>query len=119
MLAWLLRPERAIPIILTLRGFSGEKILGQSQVNYICGFWMHEYVDGLRLPRLTDARVGDLEGEVSLEELQEALGVWHPVKRLAPVGYQLNFTENILQRFSPTSWTYFMRHGVKASCQSI
>ncbi|KAJ1217219.1 hypothetical protein NDU88_004814 [Pleurodeles waltl] len=89
MLAWPLRRERLIPIILTLLGFSGEKILGQSRVNLhlqehlrniyaspqcVGGSQMHEYLDGLRLPHVTDAQVGELEGEVLLEELQEALG---------------------------------------------
>ncbi|KAJ1118727.1 hypothetical protein NDU88_006914 [Pleurodeles waltl] len=60
MLAWLLRRERPIPIILIPRGFSGEKILGQLQVNLhlrehlrnvyaspcsVGGGQIHEYLD--------------------------------------------------------------------------
>ncbi|KAJ1153306.1 hypothetical protein NDU88_006067 [Pleurodeles waltl] len=89
MLAWLLRQERPISIILTLHGFSGEKILGQLRVNLhlqehlrnsyasprsVGETQIHEYLDGLRMPRLTDAQVEELEGEVSLEDLVEALG---------------------------------------------
>ncbi|KAJ1096075.1 hypothetical protein NDU88_001221 [Pleurodeles waltl] len=79
MLAWLLRRE--LPIILSFRGSSREKILGQVQVNLhlrehpkniytspqsIDSSQMHEYLDGLQLPRLTEAQVDVLEGEVLL-----------------------------------------------------
>ncbi|KAJ1162122.1 hypothetical protein NDU88_002599 [Pleurodeles waltl] len=84
MLAWLLRREHPIPIILTLCELSGEKILGQLRVNshlrehlrniYASpwsagGTQILEYLDGLRMPRLTDAQVGELEEAVSLEDL--------------------------------------------------
>ncbi|KAJ1185904.1 hypothetical protein NDU88_002690 [Pleurodeles waltl] len=87
MLAWLLRQERPIPIIQMLRGHSGKKILGQLRDNLHlqehlqniyatpCGgdvTWIREYLDGLRMPRLTEAQSEELEGEVSLDDL--ALG---------------------------------------------
>ncbi|KAJ1128275.1 hypothetical protein NDU88_006654 [Pleurodeles waltl] len=89
MLAWLLRRKRPIPIIQMLSGPSGEKILGQLRVNAHLGehLWniyatpdgvgvtrIREYLDGLRMPRLTEAQSEESEGEVSLDGLVEALG---------------------------------------------
>ncbi|KAJ1142643.1 hypothetical protein NDU88_008956 [Pleurodeles waltl] len=89
MLAWFRRRERPIPIIQMLCGSSGERILGQLQVNThlreplqniytsprsVGVTQIQEYLDGLRMPRLTKAQVEELEGEVSLEDLVEALG---------------------------------------------
>ncbi|KAJ1206243.1 hypothetical protein NDU88_001652 [Pleurodeles waltl] len=79
MLTWLLRLERPIPIIQMLCCSSGEKILGQLQVNsHLCEHlrniyaspWsvgvtrIQEYLDGPRMPHLTEAQVAELEGEV-------------------------------------------------------
>ncbi|KAJ1205194.1 hypothetical protein NDU88_000629 [Pleurodeles waltl] len=101
MLVWLLRQECLIPIILALCGLSGEKISGQLRVNLhlrehlgniyalpqsMDGSWMHEYLDRLRMPHLSDAQVGELEGEVSLEELQEALDGMASEKAPGPTG---------------------------------
>ncbi|KAJ1175296.1 hypothetical protein NDU88_000584 [Pleurodeles waltl] len=89
MLAWLLRRECPIPIVQMLRGPAGEKILGQLWVNshlrehlqniYAtpCGVGVSrigEYLDGLQMPRLTEAQSEELEGEVFLDDLVEALG---------------------------------------------
>ncbi|KAJ1140536.1 hypothetical protein NDU88_006886 [Pleurodeles waltl] len=89
MLAWLLRQERPVPIIRMLRGPSGEKILGQLRVNSnlqehlraiyatprgVGVTWIREYLDGLQVPRLTEAQSDKLEGELSLDDLVEALG---------------------------------------------
>ncbi|KAJ1103573.1 hypothetical protein NDU88_000994 [Pleurodeles waltl] len=89
MLAWLLRRERPVPIIQMLCGPSGELILGQLWVHshlpehllalYTapCGVdvaQIGEYLDGLRLPRLTETQSEELEGEVSLDDLVEVLG---------------------------------------------
>ncbi|KAJ1125985.1 hypothetical protein NDU88_004398 [Pleurodeles waltl] len=74
MLAWLLRRKRPIPIIQMLRGSSGERILGQLRVNshlhehlrvIYTSPWrvgetqIQEYLDGLRLPRLTAAQLSE------------------------------------------------------------
>ncbi|KAJ1125816.1 hypothetical protein NDU88_004234 [Pleurodeles waltl] len=98
MLAWLLRRERPIPIIQMLRGPSGEKILGQLRVdlhwrehlrNIYATPWgigvtrIWEYLDGLRMPRLTEAQSEELEEEVSLDDLVEALGVMSIIGILA------------------------------------
>ncbi|KAJ1207343.1 hypothetical protein NDU88_002734 [Pleurodeles waltl] len=71
-LAWLLRCERPIPLILSLRGLTSDRILGQTCVNAHLwehlnsiyssarcdvSSWIREYLDGLRLPRLTDAQI--------------------------------------------------------------
>ncbi|KAJ1217014.1 hypothetical protein NDU88_004611 [Pleurodeles waltl] len=90
MLASLLRRERPIPIIQLLCGSSGERILGQLRVNahlrehlqviYAAPRRAGEtqiqtYLNGLRLPRLMAAQAEELEGEVSLDDLGEALSV--------------------------------------------
>ncbi|KAJ1169680.1 hypothetical protein NDU88_001571 [Pleurodeles waltl] len=110
MLAWLLRQERPVPIIQMLRGPSGEKILGQLRVNshlrehlraiYAtpCGvgvtrIW--EYLDGVRMPRLMEAQSEDLEGEVSLDDLVEALGGMVSGKAPGPDGLPVEFIELI------------------------
>ncbi|KAJ1145219.1 hypothetical protein NDU88_011510 [Pleurodeles waltl] len=79
MLAWLLQQERPVPIIQMLCGPSGELILGHLRVNSHllehlqalynapCGVdvtRIGEYLDGLRLPRLTGTQEEKLEGEV-------------------------------------------------------
>ncbi|KAJ1186498.1 hypothetical protein NDU88_003279 [Pleurodeles waltl] len=84
MWAWLLRQEGPVTIIQMLRGPPGELILGQLWVNshlreHLCFFYtapcgvdvtrIGEYLDGLRLPRLTRT-----QGEVSLDDLTEVLG---------------------------------------------
>ncbi|KAJ1079749.1 hypothetical protein NDU88_000003 [Pleurodeles waltl] len=89
LLAWLLRRECPTPIILSLRGPTGDRILGQTRVNVHLrehleaiysspwcdvGSQTREYLDGLWLPRLTDAQAAELEAEFSLEDLQGALG---------------------------------------------
>ncbi|KAJ1213710.1 hypothetical protein NDU88_001342 [Pleurodeles waltl] len=102
MLAWLLRCERPIPIIQMLCGSSGEKILGQLRVNshlrniYAtpCGVGVtriSEYLDGLRMPRLTEAQSEELEGEVSLDDLVEALGGMASGKAPGPDGLPVEF----------------------------
>ncbi|KAJ1131333.1 hypothetical protein NDU88_009670 [Pleurodeles waltl] len=86
MLAWLLWRERPVPIIQMLRDPAGELILGQLQVNshmralYTapCGVdvtRIGKYLNGLRLSRLIEIQSEELEGEVSLDDLVEALGV--------------------------------------------
>ncbi|KAJ1118855.1 hypothetical protein NDU88_007042 [Pleurodeles waltl] len=80
---------------------------------------MHEYLDRLRLPCLTDAQGGELEREVSLEELQEVLGGMASGKAPGPTGYEVNSTKHILQRFFPVYWKCFMSHGMKAFYQRI
>ncbi|KAJ1098799.1 hypothetical protein NDU88_003906 [Pleurodeles waltl] len=84
MLAWLLRREHPIPIT---HGPSGDKILGQLRGNshlrtiYAtpCGVGVtriREYLDGLQIPRLTEAQSEELE--VSLDDLVEVLrGIRH------------------------------------------
>ncbi|KAJ1106218.1 hypothetical protein NDU88_003621, partial [Pleurodeles waltl] len=82
MFAWLLRWERPVPIIQMLRDPSGEKILRQLRVNshlreYLGDIYatpwsvgvtqIQEYLDGLRMPRLTEAQMEELEGEVTLD----------------------------------------------------
>ncbi|KAJ1091979.1 hypothetical protein NDU88_005093 [Pleurodeles waltl] len=89
MLAWLLRRERPIPSIQMLCGPSGEKILGQLRVNahlreHLRNIYttpggvgvtrIQEYLEGLRMPRLTEAQSAKLEGEVSLDNLVGVLG---------------------------------------------
>ncbi|KAJ1170598.1 hypothetical protein NDU88_002471 [Pleurodeles waltl] len=89
MLALLLRRERSTPIILSLRGPTGDKILGQTHVNthlreHLEAIYtspqcdlssqIREYLDSLQLPRLTDVQVEEPEVMLSLEDLQEALG---------------------------------------------
>ncbi|KAJ1156635.1 hypothetical protein NDU88_009353 [Pleurodeles waltl] len=101
MLAWLLRREHPIPSIQMLCGPSGEKILGQLRVNshlqehvqtiYVtpCGVsvtWIREYLNGHRMPRLTEAQLEELEGEVSLDDLVEALGGMASGKAPGPDG---------------------------------
>ncbi|KAJ1119341.1 hypothetical protein NDU88_007527 [Pleurodeles waltl] len=88
LLTWLLRRECPIPMILSLRGPAGGRILGQTRVNTHlrehleelyssprCDMssQIREYLDGLWLPRLIDAQVAELEAELSLEDLQGAL----------------------------------------------
>ncbi|KAJ1098820.1 hypothetical protein NDU88_003927 [Pleurodeles waltl] len=88
LLAWLLRCECPTPIILSLRGPTGDSILGQTCMNahlrehleaIYSSPWCdvssqtREYLDGLQLPRLTDAQAVELEAELSLEDLQGAL----------------------------------------------
>ncbi|KAJ1165450.1 hypothetical protein NDU88_005878 [Pleurodeles waltl] len=88
LLAWLLRRERPTPLILSLRGPTGDRILGQTCVNAhlqehlkaICSSprcdvssRICEFLDGLRLPRLTHTQVTELETELSLEDLQGVL----------------------------------------------
>ncbi|KAJ1120825.1 hypothetical protein NDU88_008974 [Pleurodeles waltl] len=97
MLAWLLRWGHPVPISQMHRGPSSEMILGQLRVNshlqehlraiytIPCGVdvtRIGEYLDGLRLPCLTEAQLEELEGEVSLDDLVEALG--RMVSRKAP-----------------------------------
>ncbi|KAJ1154853.1 hypothetical protein NDU88_007596 [Pleurodeles waltl] len=67
LLAWLLRREHPIPLILSLRGPTGDRILGQTWVNAHLsehlkaiysspqcdvGSQICEYLDGLRLPQM-------------------------------------------------------------------
>ncbi|KAJ1108369.1 hypothetical protein NDU88_005745 [Pleurodeles waltl] len=88
LLAWLLQHERPIPMTLSLRGPTGGRILGQTHVNahlrenleaIYCSprcdvsSRIREYLDGLRLSRLTEAQATELEAELSLEDLQGAL----------------------------------------------
>ncbi|KAJ1123979.1 hypothetical protein NDU88_002443 [Pleurodeles waltl] len=47
---------------------------------------MKEYLDGFRLPRLTDAQIEEMEGEVFPEELHEALGGMASGKTPGPDG---------------------------------
>ncbi|KAJ1185816.1 hypothetical protein NDU88_002603 [Pleurodeles waltl] len=106
MLAWLLQRQRPVPIIQMLCGPSGEKILGQLRVNshlrehlrtiYAapCGVdvtWIQEYLDGLRIPLLTEAQSEELEGEVSLDDLMEALGRMVSRKAPGPDGLPVEF----------------------------
>ncbi|KAJ1152155.1 hypothetical protein NDU88_004932 [Pleurodeles waltl] len=101
LLARLARQERAIPIIQMLHSSSGERILGQLRVNthlhehlrnIYTSPWsvgmtqMKEYLEGLRMPRLTAAQVEELEGEVSLEDLVEVLGGMATGKAPGPDG---------------------------------
>ncbi|KAJ1198305.1 hypothetical protein NDU88_002147 [Pleurodeles waltl] len=106
MLAWLLQWERPVLIIQILRGPSVEDFLGQLRVNshrrehlqaiYAtpCGvgvtrIW--EYLSGLRLPRLTEAQSEELEAEVSLDDLVEALGGMASGKAPGPDGLPVEF----------------------------
>ncbi|KAJ1204668.1 hypothetical protein NDU88_000108 [Pleurodeles waltl] len=88
MLAWFFRRERPVPIIQMLRNSSGERILGQLRVNVhlrehlgvvyaspcrVGETQIQKYLNGLRLPCLAAAQVEELEGEISLEDLGEAL----------------------------------------------
>ncbi|KAJ1210442.1 hypothetical protein NDU88_005806 [Pleurodeles waltl] len=83
LLALLLRRQRATPIILSLRGPTGVRILGQTCVNAhlrehleaiysspLCdvGSLTREYLDGLQLSRFTDAQAAELEAELPLED---------------------------------------------------
>ncbi|KAJ1118455.1 hypothetical protein NDU88_006646 [Pleurodeles waltl] len=106
MLAWLLRQERPVSIIQMLCGPSGELILGQLRV--ISHLREHlrviytapcsvdvtrigEYLDGLQLPRLTEIHSEELEGEVSLDDLTEALGGMVSRKAPGPDGLPVEF----------------------------
>ncbi|KAJ1179397.1 hypothetical protein NDU88_004631 [Pleurodeles waltl] len=51
----------------------------------------HEYLDGLQMPHLTYAQVGELEGKVLLEELQESLGGMASGKAHGPDGIPVEF----------------------------
>ncbi|KAJ1116614.1 hypothetical protein NDU88_004820 [Pleurodeles waltl] len=103
MLAW---RERLVPIIQMLCGPSGEIFLGQLRVNShlqehlraiyaapcdagVTRIW--EYLGGLRLPRLTEAQLEELEGEVSLGDLVEALGGMASGKAPGPEGLPIKF----------------------------
>ncbi|KAJ1116528.1 hypothetical protein NDU88_004738 [Pleurodeles waltl] len=89
MLVWLLRWEHPVPIIQMLCGPSCEKIMRQLRVNLHlrehlraiyaapCGVGatrIRGNLDGLWMPLLTEAQSEELEGEVSLDDLVEALG---------------------------------------------
>ncbi|KAJ1081536.1 hypothetical protein NDU88_001716 [Pleurodeles waltl] len=121
MLDWLLRRERPIPIILSLRRPTGKKILGQACVNlhlhkHLKAMYtlpkcdnscqIQEYLDGLRLPRLMDAQIEEIEWEVSLEELQEALGGMasgkSPGSDGLPVEFYLAYSAILLPRLLET-----------------
>ncbi|KAJ1205211.1 hypothetical protein NDU88_000646 [Pleurodeles waltl] len=96
MLAWLLRWERPIPIILTIRGLSGENILGQLRVNLhlrehllniyvspqsVDGSLKHEHLDRLWMPRHTDAQVGELGGGSVIRGVTGGIGGYAVRKR--------------------------------------
>ncbi|KAJ1099669.1 hypothetical protein NDU88_004768 [Pleurodeles waltl] len=89
MLAWLLKRERPLPTILSLQGPIGERYLGQVRANLLLrdhlkcihtlpktkdGGQVCGYLDRLHIPRLTEVQTEKLEGEVMLEEQQDALG---------------------------------------------
>ncbi|KAJ1213800.1 hypothetical protein NDU88_001431 [Pleurodeles waltl] len=106
MLAWLLKPKRPLPTILSLQGPTGERYLGQVRVNppsrdhrkriytslkttdrgQVCG-----YLDGLHIHRLIEAQMEEMEGEVTLEELQEALEAMVHSKSPFPDGIPAEF----------------------------
>ncbi|KAJ1193679.1 hypothetical protein NDU88_002975 [Pleurodeles waltl] len=52
---------------------------------------IQEYLDGLRMPHLTEAQVEELEGEVLLEDLVEALGGMASRKAPGPEGLPVEF----------------------------
>ncbi|KAJ1201786.1 hypothetical protein NDU88_005592 [Pleurodeles waltl] len=117
MLAWLLRQERPVPIIQLLRSSSGERILGQIMVNahlhehlrvIYAAPWsagetqIQTYLNGLRLPRLMTAQVEELEGDISLNDLREALSGMATGKAPGPEGlpveYYLTYSAVLLSR---------------------
>ncbi|KAJ1103783.1 hypothetical protein NDU88_001204 [Pleurodeles waltl] len=84
LLPWLLRCDHPIPMILSLRVPTGDRNPGQTCVNahlleHLVAIHssprcdvssqIQEYLNGLQLPRLTDAQVTELEAELSLEDL--------------------------------------------------
>ncbi|KAJ1143582.1 hypothetical protein NDU88_009889 [Pleurodeles waltl] len=56
---------------------------------------IREYLGGLRLPRLTEAQSVVLEGEVSLDDVEEALGGMASGKAAGPDGLPVNFLPNL------------------------
>ncbi|KAJ1178078.1 hypothetical protein NDU88_003327 [Pleurodeles waltl] len=89
-----------------LCGSSGERILGQLRVNthlheYLRVIYatpqrtgetqIQKYLNGLQLPRLTAAQLEELEGEVSLEDLGEALSGMATGKAPGPDGLSGKF----------------------------
>ncbi|KAJ1178228.1 hypothetical protein NDU88_003475 [Pleurodeles waltl] len=103
---WLLCHECPIPMILSLRGPAGGRILGKTRgnahlqehleaiyssqrCNMSSQIW--EYLDSLRLPRLPDAQVAELEAELSLEDLQGALCGMVSGKEPGPDGLPVEF----------------------------
>ncbi|KAJ1175881.1 hypothetical protein NDU88_001166 [Pleurodeles waltl] len=132
MLAWLLKRERPLPIILSLHGPSGEWYLGQALVNLLLwdhlkhmytlpksedGCQMRQYLDRLQISWLVEAQTEELEWDVALEKLQEALGAMTHGKTPGPMVYQLSFTMHILQQFSPNYWEHSARPAERACCQ--
>ncbi|KAJ1210580.1 hypothetical protein NDU88_005942 [Pleurodeles waltl] len=106
LLAWLLRRERPTPMIRSFRGPTGGRILGQTRMNahlreHLEAIYssprcdvssqIREYLDGLRLPRLTDAQATKLEAELSLEDLQGAVGGIASGKAPGPDGLPVEF----------------------------
>ncbi|KAJ1205865.1 hypothetical protein NDU88_001290 [Pleurodeles waltl] len=128
MLAWLLRRERPIPIIQMLCSSSGEKTLGQLRVNsylrehlqniyaspWSVGVtWIQEYLDGLQMPRLTEAQTEELEGEVSLDDLVEALGDLCPVVPPIPLVLWLRACFTELGRLEPSRMQFWPLHALR------
>ncbi|KAJ1201148.1 hypothetical protein NDU88_004963 [Pleurodeles waltl] len=101
LLAWLLCCEHSTPVILSLRGPTGDRILGQTCVNASlrehleaiysspqcdASSQTQEYLDGLQLPRLIGAQAVELEAELSLKELQGDLATRSSVVASRPTG---------------------------------
>ncbi|KAJ1106045.1 hypothetical protein NDU88_003448 [Pleurodeles waltl] len=102
MLAWLLWRETPVPVIQLLRDSSGERILGQLRINahlreHLRVIYaalrrageaqIRAYLNGLQLPCLTAAQAEELEGEVSLDDLGEALSDIGPFARPSCMGF--------------------------------
>ncbi|KAJ1142732.1 hypothetical protein NDU88_009045 [Pleurodeles waltl] len=98
MLTWLLKCEQ---LILSVCGPAGDMILGQTRVNlllqdHLKGVYtlpvcadsslVDEYLARLQLSRLMETQAGGLEGDIRLEELQEALRAMPCGKSLEPYG---------------------------------
>ncbi|KAJ1153058.1 hypothetical protein NDU88_005825 [Pleurodeles waltl] len=106
MLAWLLKCERPLPTILSLQGPTREKYLGHVRVILLLQDHrkdkysspknkdegqVYRYLDGLHIARLIEAQTEELEREVTLGELQEALGAMVHGKTPGPDGIPTEF----------------------------
>ncbi|KAJ1172834.1 hypothetical protein NDU88_004676 [Pleurodeles waltl] len=93
--------ERPPSMIMSLRKPTGEMLLGQTGVNlllqgHLKGMYstperkdshsLCEYLDGLQLSKLMEVQAEELEGDVKLEEQQEALRAIPCRKSLGPDG---------------------------------
>ncbi|KAJ1081729.1 hypothetical protein NDU88_001906 [Pleurodeles waltl] len=132
MLAWLLRCERPLPVILSLCGPVGDMIMGQERVSYLLldhlrGVYasplhvddtlVDGFLAGLQLPGLMEAQESDLEGNIQLEELQEALLAMPSGKAQGPDGLPAEFFQTYSATLVPSLLKKLCeRHGGSTDC---